>query len=54
LTECGFYVQIEPVLETTRGTVEVDVYAVEEINNRKYTIACECKKWNSNVSQAVK
>lgn len=51
LTNCGFNVQVEKVLETVRGTIEVDVYAEENINDRKYSIICECKRWNSDIPQ---
>lgn len=51
LTNCGLNVQVEKVLETVRGTVEVDVYAVENINGRNYSIICECKRWNSDIPQ---
>lgn len=51
LSNCGFNVQVEKKLETVRGKVEVDVYAEEIINGRKYSIICECKRWNSNIPQ---
>ena len=53
LTQCGFTVQIEPVLRTARGEIEVDVYATEEVKGRKYTIACECKRWHASIPQSV-
>lgn len=53
LRECGFDVEIEREIETVRGKVEIDVYAEETIKGRKYTIACECKHWKSNVPQHV-
>jgi len=51
LKNCGFNVEIEKTLQTVRGTVEVDVYAEENINGRKYSIICECKRWNSDIPQ---
>jgi restriction system protein len=51
LKECGFDVEVEKKIETARGTVEVDVYAVEVIKGRKYVTLCECKHWKSNVPQ---
>ncbi|NLG19612.1 MAG: restriction endonuclease [Fibrobacter sp.] len=53
LLESGFTVEVEKALETARGKVEIDVYAEEEVNGRKYSIACECKHWKSNVPQSV-
>jgi restriction system protein len=53
LTQCGFQVQVEQVLKTARGKKEVDVYATEEIKGRTYTIACECKRWNTDIPQEV-
>ena len=53
LTECGFDVNIELVLKNARGHIEIDVFAKEIINGRTYSIACECKNWNSNVPQST-
>ena len=53
LRECGFNVETEKTTETARGKVELDVYAEETIKGRKYSIACECKYWKSNIPQNV-
>ncbi len=53
LKECGFKVEVEKVVEGVRGTVEIDVYAEEYIQGRKYAIVCECKNWQSRVPQNV-
>ena len=53
LDECGFTVERERVFETVRGSVELDVYAEETVNGRTYSIACECKHWQSRVPQTV-
>jgi len=53
LRECGFSVEIEKVVETARGSVELDVYAEESIDGRRYSIICECKHWRSRVPQTV-
>jgi restriction system protein len=53
LSECGFSVEIEKVIESARGTVELDVYAEEIVRGRKYVIACECKHWKARVPQNV-
>ena len=54
LKECGFEeVEVEKKIETARGTVSVDVYAVEAVKGRKYITLCECKHWKSNIPQNV-
>jgi restriction system protein len=53
LRECGFTVEIEKRLSTVRGNVAVDVYAEESIEDRKYSIICECKHWRTRVPQTV-
>lgn len=53
LEECGFIVEVEKKLDTARGKVELDVYAEEIVKGRKYSIACECKHWNSNIPQNI-
>jgi len=53
LEECGFSVEVEKVLETARGQVEIDIYAEEIIKRRKYVIVCECKHWRNRVPQNV-
>lgn len=53
LSQCGFTVEVEKKLRTVRGNVELDVYAEETVRGRKYSIACECKHWKSNVPQSV-
>ena len=53
LSECGFSVKVEEKVRTVRGEVEVDVYAVEDLGDRKYTIVCECKHWKRPVPQTI-
>ncbi len=53
LRECGFNVEVEKVVETARGTVELDVYAEETVDGRRYAIVCECKHWKQRVPQTV-
>lgn len=53
LTECGFAVEVEKKVQTVRGSVELDVYAEETVDGRRYVIACECKHWASAVPQTV-
>lgn len=53
LAECGFAVEIEKKIETVRGTVELDVFAQEEVKGRRYSIVVECKHWKSRIPQNV-
>jgi hypothetical protein len=53
LAECGFTVEVEKVLTTVRGEVEVDVYAQEIVKGRTYQLLCECKHWDRAVRQTV-
>ncbi|MDM7860559.1 restriction endonuclease [Alteromonas sp. ASW11-36] len=53
LAECGFSVEVEKIIDTARGKVEIDVYAEEKVKGRKYTILCECKHWKGRVPQNV-
>lgn len=51
LTQCDFKVEIEKKVSSIRSLIEIDVYAEEIIDNRKYLVLCECKMWNSNIPQ---
>lgn len=53
LEECGLEAEVQHTLEAARGTVEVDVYAVEKVDGRTTTIAFECKHWRTRVPKAV-
>jgi hypothetical protein len=53
LLECGFAVEIEKVIETARGVVEIDVYAEEQIRGRAFRTLCECKHWRAAIPQAI-
>jgi restriction system protein len=53
LEECGMTVEVEKKVASVRGTVEIDVYAEEEINGRTYSIICECKYWKNSIPQNV-
>jgi len=53
LAECGFVVQIEHPLPLARGQADIDVYAEENINGRRYVLLCECKFWKAAIPQAV-
>ncbi|MEO8452882.1 MAG: restriction endonuclease [Gemmatimonadota bacterium] len=53
LSECGFEVVVEKKVATVRGSVELDVWAQEEIQGRKFATVCECKHWRARVPQNV-
>ncbi|MBZ5585593.1 MAG: restriction endonuclease [Acidobacteriia bacterium] len=53
LRECGFSVEVEKVIDTARGAVEIDVFAEEHIHGRRYVVLCECKHWTARVPQNV-
>lgn len=51
LSECGFASETPKRIMTVRRCVETDVYAVDEENQPPIIYICECKDWNSRVSQ---
>lgn len=53
LSECGFTVEIEKLIDTVRGKVTIDVYAEETVRGRLYKLLCECKRWKAPVPQTV-
>jgi hypothetical protein len=53
LTECGFETVVERQVRTVRGSVELDVWAQEEVQGRNFVTVCECKHWRARVPQHV-
>lgn len=53
LSESGFSVEVEKVIQTVRGRAEIDVYGQEVVEGRTYTVLCECKNWAARVPQNV-
>lgn len=53
LQECGFAVEVEKVVETARGRVEIDVFGEENVQGRRFITLCECKHWRAAVPQAI-
>src|SRR5437879_3193676 len=53
LHKCRFEDEVEKKIEGVRGVVEIDVYAEEIIQGRKYTVVCECKHWKTDIPQTV-
>ncbi len=52
LSECGLAAETERVVQTARGSVEIDVYAVDGSTTPPTTYLCECKRWCTPVPQA--
>lgn len=53
LSECGFAVALERVVDLGRGRAEIDVSAEEFIQGRRNLIICECKRWKTAIPQQV-
>jgi len=53
LSEAGLFAQTEVCLQTPRGMVEVDVYAVDEKSVDKIRYVVECKNWAASIPQSV-
>ena len=53
LRECGMEADRQVTLPLPRGSVDVDVYAVEVIDGIKHITICECKNWSTNVPKEV-
>jgi len=49
LEHCGYSVETPKLIQTSRGCVEVDVYA----ESKDMIIVCECKYWESNIPQNI-
>lgn len=53
LRVCGCEAEVERTIETVRGKVDVDVYAIDPIASPKLTYLCECKYWSNAVPKSV-
>lgn len=53
LLECGLKSETPKKIQTVRGIVEVDVYAVDYSLKPSPTYLCECKYWKRTVPQTV-
>ncbi|HNZ64270.1 MAG TPA: restriction endonuclease [Smithella sp.] len=53
LREIGLQAEIAKTLQTPRGRVEIDVYAVDEKSVDKIRYLVECKNWHSSIPQSV-
>lgn len=53
LNECGWKADTEVTITLPRGSVAVDVHAIEEVQGRDYLNLVECKHWASRVPKHV-
>ncbi|MBZ6067944.1 restriction endonuclease [Aeromonas schubertii] len=53
LNEVGIAAETEKSIETPRGTVEIDVYGVDESSVEKIRYIVECKNWGNAIPQTV-
>jgi len=53
LNESGLETEIEKTITTSRGQVEIDVFAKDPDQNPPCIYLCECKQWKSNVPKSV-
>ena len=53
LSQSGFEAEIEKVVSTPRGKVEIDVFAIDPGSIDKITYVVECKNWCTPVNQSV-
>lgn len=53
LADIGFKTEVEKNIETVRGIVNIDVYAINDNYNPNETILVECKNWTNKVPKNV-
>lgn len=53
LLESGFEAETPKLVETVRGKVEIDVYAVDNSVKPATIYLCECKHWKTAIPQTV-
>lgn len=51
LKQCRFSAEVGKTIQSIRNTIEIDVYAEEQVDDREYSLICECKYWKTNVPQ---
>ncbi|QAZ69366.1 restriction endonuclease [Solidesulfovibrio carbinolicus] len=51
--EIGYFAEQEYTIETPRGKVCVDVFAVDKVGDHPIKIISECKNWSERVDQSV-
>ena len=53
LSQSGFNAETEKKVQTPRGEVELDVFAIDPNSIDQISYIIECKNWSSPVNQAV-
>lgn len=53
LNQIGLRAETEKVIETPRGEVEVDVFAIDPNSVDQISYIIECKNWNSPINQSI-
>lgn len=53
LSDIGYACEVEKDVSTVRGTVNIDVFAKNDIIKPNQIILAECKYWSTNVPQSV-
>jgi hypothetical protein len=53
LRDIGCETEVEKVVQTVRGTPEIDVFAVDSTQVPNLVYLCECKHWSTPVPQSV-
>ncbi len=51
--DMDFVAEVDKHIETARGCVDIDVYAVDKTHAPELTYLCECKHWDRRVPQTV-
>jgi Restriction endonuclease len=53
LQTCGYLAETEKTIDSVRGKVAVDVYAVDKLSSPNLNYLCECKHWSTAVPKNV-
>lgn len=51
--DCGYKATIERKINTSRGSIKIDVYVSDNPEIPDETILCECKYWKKHVPKSV-
>lgn len=51
LQECGLHTEVGKSVTTARGTVVIDVWALDRTTTPPALYFCECKRWSTAVPQ---
>ncbi|QRM89050.1 hypothetical protein FG167_07300 [Lacinutrix sp. WUR7] len=53
IEDIGFETEVEKNINTVRGVVNIDVFAIDKENYSNQTILIECKNWKTKVPKSV-